>query len=86
MLHDSDAEPGYMLWRLMIDSRFQGRGYGRQVVGLVQEHLRERPSALSLMVGVRGGRNDPAAFYLSLGFTAKGEVVDEDETIFIRQF
>ena len=31
MLHDTADEPGYMLWRLMIDARFQGRGLGRTV-------------------------------------------------------
>lgn len=85
MLHDSDVEPGYMLWRLMIDSRFQGRGYGRQVVHLAQEYLRGRPSAHTLKVVARGGRDGPAAFYMSLGFTATGELVDEDEAIFTRQ-
>lgn len=50
ILHHSDEGPGYLLWRLMIDGRFQGRGYGRQVVHMVQEYLRERPSAHALKV------------------------------------
>lgn len=85
MVHDSADGPGYMLWRLMIDNRFQGRGYGRQVVHLVQEHLRSRPAARTLRVGARGGSAGPAAFYLSLGFTATGERVDDDEEILTRE-
>ena len=35
MLHDDPAKPKYFLWRLMIDSRYQRFGYGRQAMALL---------------------------------------------------
>jgi len=74
MLHDTEAGPGYMLWRLMIDVRFQGRGFGRQVVHRVMDYARSRPGATQLKVSVHGGDGSPGPFYESLGFMATGEV------------
>src|SRR6478672_3596088 len=33
----------YYLWRLLIDHRFQGRGYGTATLDLIVEHVRSRP-------------------------------------------
>jgi diamine N-acetyltransferase len=82
MLHDTAAGPGYMLWRLMIDARFQGRGFGRQVVQRVTEHVRTRPGATQLKVSAHRGEGAPGPFYESLGFLATGEVVDDDEDVY----
>jgi len=82
MLHDSAAGPGYMLWRLMVDQRFQGRGVGREVVRLVVEHVRQRPGARQLAVGAHRGEGGPGPFYESLGFVATGEVIDDDEDVY----
>ena len=73
MLHDTDQGPGYMLWRLMIDARFQGRGFGREVVEQVAGYVRDRPGATELKVSVHPGAGSPAPFYESLGFRATGE-------------
>lgn len=81
MLHDAPTGPGYMLWRLMIDARFQGHGFGRQVVELVAEHTRTRPGATVLKVGAHRGEGGPGLFYESLGFRRTGEVIEDDEDV-----
>ena len=81
MLHDDPAGTP-TLWRLMVDARFQGRGYGRQVVAQVVDHLRARSGVSSLAVGARGGAAGPGAFYASLGFVPTGEVLAGDETVY----
>jgi len=81
MLHDTQDEPGYMLWRLLIDQRFQSRGYGRSAVRAVEVYVRTRPGATVLKVGARRGHGSPHAFYESLGFTPTGEVIDGDEDV-----
>ena len=83
MLHDTTDEPGYMLWRLLVDQRFQGRGYGRAAVRAVADYVRERPGAQHLKVGARRGTGSPRAFYESLGFAATGEVIDGDEDVLV---
>jgi diamine N-acetyltransferase len=85
MLHDAPTGPGYMLWRLMIDARFQGKGFGRQVVARVVDHVRTRPGATALSVGAHRGVGGPGPFYESLGFVATGEVIDGDEDVYALQ-
>lgn len=71
------AEPDYFLWRLMIDRRVQGRGYGREAVRLAIDHVRSRGAARILVSHVK----DVAAlgaFYASFGFAYTGRV-DERE-------
>lgn len=74
MLFDAATGPGYMLWRLMIDGRFQGRGFGGQAVQRVIEHVRTRPGATRLKVSVHPGEGSPGPFYESLGFVSTGEL------------
>jgi diamine N-acetyltransferase len=83
MLHDATTGPGYMLWRLMIDARFQGRGFGGQVVGEVVEYVRSRPVATQLKVSVHPGDGSPAPFYEALGFVATGEL-SGDQPVYAR--
>jgi diamine N-acetyltransferase len=83
MLFDAASGPGYMLWRLMIDARFQGRGFGREVVERVADHVRGRPGATRLKVSVHVGDGGPAPFYESLGFTATGEL-SGDQPVYAR--
>jgi diamine N-acetyltransferase len=82
MLHDTVDDPGYMLWRLMIDARFQGRGHGRAVVHRVVDHVRTRPGATQLKVSAHRGEGAPGPFYESLGFVATGEVIDGEEDVY----
>ena len=82
MLHDTIEDPGYMLWRLMIDERHQGRGYGRRVVEEVIDHVRTRPGATEVKVGAHRGQGSPGPFYESLGFRRTGEVIDPDEDVY----
>ena len=65
------------LWRLMIDARYQGKGYGRAALDRVREHARGRPGLKRLLSSF-----DPAGaedFYVGYGFekigmTPEGEV------------
>lgn len=79
MLWDSLDEPGYMLWRLMVDARHQGRGIGRSVVRQVQAYVATRPGGTFLKVSAHRGEGAPGPFYERLGFVATGEVTGDDE-------
>lgn len=76
MLEDQPDKPEYYLWRLMIDSRYQGMGYGRRAVDLLIEHVRTRPSALELLTSVVQEPGGPQGFYESLGFRLTGKYED----------
>lgn len=62
----------YYLWRLLVDQRHQGRGYGAAALGLVVEHVRTRPDAQVLITSVVPGPRSPMGFYLHQGFRDTG--------------
>ncbi len=73
MLSDEPAKPEYFLWRFMIGAEHQGRGYGRDALALLVEHVRGRPVATELLTCVVEGEGGPLPFYESFGFVSTGE-------------
>jgi diamine N-acetyltransferase len=76
---DPDYPWRYFLWRLLIDARHQGRGYGHAAMALVIDVVRHAPGATDLFTSVAPGEGGPAAFYRSLGFESTGEWFDGEE-------
>jgi diamine N-acetyltransferase len=82
MLHDEHLlehprqEGLYFLWRLMIDSRFQGRGYGRLAIEALVPHVRSRPQARRLLTSCLQGPGSPLSIYLKAEFSETGEQMD----------
>ena len=76
MVEDEPEKPRYMLWRFMIDSRYQGQGVGRAALELVMAHVRTRPGARELLTSCVPGEGSPGPFYEKLGFTYTGEEED----------
>lgn len=74
----------YFLWRLLIDTRYQGRGYGRAVIALIVDYLSTRPGADELLTSVVPGDASPLGFYLSCGFTETGEIFDHEQVLRLR--
>lgn len=81
-----DVAPGhpeypwrYLLWHLLIDARYQRRGYGRAAMALVIDIVRRSPGATDLFTSVHPGEGGPAPFYRSLGFEPTGEWFDGEE-------
>lgn len=72
----------WFLWKLLIDHRRQGRGYGREVVRQVVELVREH-GATELLTSHVAGEGGPAGFYARLGFVPRGDV-DPDGEIILR--
>ena len=71
---DQDLVGPYFLWRLLIDERFQGRGYGAATIDAVVAYLRTRPGADVLWTSCESGPGSPQPFYLHYGFVLTGEV------------
>jgi diamine N-acetyltransferase len=71
---DDDIVGPYYLWRLLIDHRFQGRGYGAATIDAVVQYVRTRPNAKVLLTSCKAGEGSPQPFYLHYGFEKTGEV------------
>src|SRR5882757_6254585 len=63
----------YFLWRLLIDGRHQGRGYGTAVLDLVVELVRA-DGATELLTSHHPAEDGPGPFYRKYGFVPTGEV------------
>jgi diamine N-acetyltransferase len=70
----------WFLWKLLIDERYQRRGYGAEVVRQIAELVRAEGAAelLTSYVPEPGG---PARFYERLGFAPTGDVDGDGEVI-----
>ena len=71
---DADLVGPYYLWRLLIDERSQGHGYGTATIDAVVAYLRTRPAADILWTSCAAGPGSPQAFYVRCGFVLTGEV------------
>ena len=70
----------WFLWKLLVDERHQGRGYGREVVRLVAQIVREN-GATELLTSCLQAAGGPEGFYRRLGFTPTGQFDDNGEVI-----
>ncbi len=66
--------PTLYLWRLMIDGKYQGKGYGREAVELVINHLKTRPNAKEITLHHEQTEGNAGLFYEKLGFKLTGKV------------
>jgi diamine N-acetyltransferase len=81
MLSDNPEKKEYFLWRLMVDKKYQGMGFGRRGVELLVEHVKSRPGATKLGTSCVPGEGSPFEFYKSIGFKPTGEVEDGEDVL-----
>jgi diamine N-acetyltransferase len=77
------AERGYILVRLMVDDRFQGRGYGRAALDAIVELVRDR-GLPTIRLSVVPENEQALEFYRRNGFVETGES-HGGEIVFERQ-
>lgn len=72
---DEDLVGPYFLWKLLIDERQQGRGYGAATLDAVVAYVSTRPGADVLFTSCADGPGSPRGFYLKYGFTDTGRIM-----------
>jgi GNAT superfamily N-acetyltransferase len=70
----------WFLWKLLIDERHQGRGYGTAVVRHIAQMV-QAEGATELLTSYVPEDGGPAGFYQRLGFAPTGELDDHGEVI-----
>lgn len=65
------------LWRLMIDRRYQRRGYGRRTLDVVRQHVAGLGRFRRLLSSYVPGPDGPEGFYLSYGFIKTGRYTNK---------
>src|SRR4051812_9874703 len=80
MIADEVDDPDYIahyLWKLLIDERFQRRGYGTAALELIAGYFRSRGAA-RMLTSAGEGDGSPIPFYERFGFVRDG-VAEEDD-------
>jgi diamine N-acetyltransferase len=70
----------WFLWKLLIDERHQGHGYGAEAVRQVAELVRAE-GATELLTSYGPQDGGPAGFYERLGFVPTGQLDTDGEVI-----
>jgi len=70
----------WFLWKLLIDERHQGRGYGREVMRQIVALVRA-DGATELLTSYVPHDGGPAGFYERLGFAPTGALDPDGEVI-----
>jgi diamine N-acetyltransferase len=73
-------EGKHWILRVMVDRRFQGRGYGRAAMRLLLDRLRAIPGCDEVAISYEPENEVARRLYASFGFRETGEVI-EGETI-----
>ncbi len=84
MIADEVDSPEYIahyLWKLLIDERYQRRGFGTATLDLIVEYFRGRPGVEVLWTSAGQGDGSPITFYERYGFERTGEIVFDNEVL-----
>jgi diamine N-acetyltransferase len=77
MIADEVDGPPYIsqyLWKLLIDERYQRKGYGTATLDLIVEYFRGRPGVEVIWTSAGQGEGSPIPFYERYGFEQIGEL------------
>lgn len=84
MISDEVGGPDYIahyLWKLFIDERYQGRGFGTATLDLIVKYFRDRPGVDVMWTSAGQGDGSPIGFYERYGFEQTGEIVFDNEVL-----
>ena len=74
----------YTLWKLLIDRKYQHKGYGRKALELGIGFLQEWYGVSEIYTGVTPGNTAAKNLYLSIGFRETGLVENNMEELCLR--
>lgn len=79
VIYDYDI-PEYDIWHMMIDEKYQGKGYGKSAMAKCLEYIKTKPFGDSNRVTLTCNENNKSALHIyeSFGFRPTGEK-DGDE-------
>ena len=74
MLYKAPKRGKYYLWRFMIDSKYQCKGFGHKALELIINHVKKMPKAKALTLFVVRGEGSAENLYLKFGFKFTGKI------------
>lgn len=81
-MYGVDPDDGEMwISRLMIDQRYQGKGYGRAAMALVLDRIRQEGGHSVVLLSFEPENTGAEALYAGLGFAHTGEVIEGERVM-----
>lgn len=74
MLAENPKRGQYYLWRFMIDTKHQGKGYGQKALELIIKRVKKNPKAKALYLSTVRAKGSANPFYKKFGFKFTGKM------------
>ncbi|MCM1988920.1 GNAT family N-acetyltransferase [Oceanirhabdus seepicola] len=84
MLRFNEGYNNYLIWQLMIDERYQSKGYGKQAMKLAIEWMKNEDRCYEIVLTCKDGNHLAEKMYTKLGFEKMSEVVDGEVDMVLR--
>ncbi|HRX14066.1 MAG TPA: GNAT family N-acetyltransferase [Eubacteriales bacterium] len=69
-------EKEYCIYRLMIDSRYQRKGYGRDALQKIIDKIKEDKDHHKILISFEPNNSVAKSLYISMGFVPDGRIID----------
>ena len=80
MLEYDEPEKECGIWRLMIDKKYQGKGYGKEAMRVILDYIKSNPIFEVIHLSTMPHNESAVKLVNSFGFSETGEI-DEDGEI-----
>lgn len=85
LMYDLDPETKRLeMSRLMIDKKFQGKGYGTKAVLITLELIKEKYGEINFYTSIEANNTVAQKLYENLGFKKTGEVMWDEEIMLVQ--
>jgi len=78
-------EKEYCIYRLMVDSRYQRKGYGRVALQKVIDKIKEDKDHHKILISFEPNNDVAKNLYISMGFVPDGRIID-GEIVYVLEY
>lgn len=78
-------EKEYCIYRLMIDSRYQRKGYGREALQKIIDKIKEDKEHHKILISFEPNNSVAKNLYISMGFVPDGRIID-GELVYVLEY
>ena len=78
MLSKDTVHQKYILWRIMIDEKYQRKGFGRQAFQKLMDEVKAFPGANELTTSYVTGKGSPKDFFVKMKFVHTGKKIGNE--------
>jgi len=78
-------EKEYCIYRLMVDSRYQRKGYGRDALQKIIDKIKEDKDHHKILISFEPNNSVAKNLYISMGFVPDGRIID-GELVYVLEY